>query len=493
MARPQARRRVSKAGVTGARPPAAPRAPAFPWRALGGPLPEAARRALLASARALAADARARPRGAPDATPFVSLYVDGGLRGCCGCDDGDPGGRLAVAFREAFRDRRFAALGPAERARLAVQVSYVHGVRRVEPREAVRLVEPGTHGLAVVPRARAPAMLLPHVARDRQLDGAVFCEALARKAGLDAAGWRRASLYLFETDDVTLRPPGAGDRATSAGASPAALAARWLRERVAADGRVAFAVDARARAVAGAGVMRHGRAAVVIQALAAHGGAAAAVVRARRWLGADIEAALAGRAVAGWPERLGMLAGTLALAALAGVRAPEALAAVARRPELAREPWHAAQVAAALGPDTPAALWRACVADLVERPFAPWTALAARARGDAATLARCERALAASVRREAPHAGGVDLAGVPQLAQTAAAVEALAGLPSRAAQAAVARGAAFLRRWQVRPGRVPAPLDPALAAGAFPASPVVDWLRADVTAHALLALRASET
>jgi hypothetical protein len=441
---------------------------------------------------------RARP--VPDGTPFVSLYVDGGLRGCCGCDEGGPRARLEVALREAFEDRRFPALAPGERARLAAQVSYVRGVRRIDPRAAAEAIEAGTHGLAVAPRTGPPAMLLPHVARDRQLGPAAFCEALARKAGLDEAGWRRAALYAFETDDVVVRlargragEPGAAAPVPAPAAAAAALdlAARWLRDRVDADGRIAFAVDARGGTPAAAGLMRHGRAALVVQALATHGRSGAAVGRARRWLRGEIEAGLAGRAVAGWPDRPGLVAGTLALAALAGVRPGGALAAFARLPELAAEPWHGAQLAAALGTETPPALWRACVADLEQRPWAPWTAMAAWIRRDGDVLARCERALVASIRRAPPHRGGAELGDVPQIAQTAAAVEALAPLPSRAARAAVVRGTDFLRRWQLVPGRIPAPLDPALARGAFPASPIVDWLRSDVSAHALLALLAA--
>jgi len=92
------------------------------------------------------------------------------------------------------------------------------------------------------------------------------------------------------------------------------------------------------------------------------------------------------------------------------------------------------------------------VADLERRPWAPWTAMAARARGDAGVLARCERALAASIRRGPPHEGGAALGDVPQIAQTAAVVEALAGSRSRTGRAARTRGAAFLRRWQLLAG-----------------------------------------
>jgi hypothetical protein len=48
-----------------------------------------------------------------------------------------------------------------------------------------------------------------------------------------------------------------------------------------------------------------------------------------------------------------------------------------------------------------------------------------------------------------------------------------------------------LRHLQWLGENIPAPIDHQLADGAFPASPVVDLLRCDVGAHALLALGAS--
>jgi hypothetical protein len=133
-------------------------------------------------------------------------------------------------------------------------------------------------------------------------------------------------------------------------------------------------------------------------------------------------------------------------------------------------------------------LWRACVADLARKPFAPWTAMAARARRDGRARQLVERALVAAIQKGPPHDGGANVTVVPELALTALAVEALAGAPGAAA--AVRRARAFLRRWQLVPEALRAALDPS-AAYAFPASPVVDLLRVDMTGHALLALAPS--
>ncbi len=148
-----------------------------------------------------------------------------------------------------------------------------------------------------------------------------------------------------------------------------------------------------------------------------------------------------------------------------------------------------AQVVAALAGDAPRALWEACVHDLDARPFAPWTALAAAARSDAKTLRRCAPALVDSIRRRAPFAGGCGATPIPEIALTALVTEALTQVPGHAAQTAGAEARAFLRRWQYTARTTPAALDPALAVGAFPASPTMPLLRGDITAHAVLALR----
>jgi hypothetical protein len=77
---------------------------------------------------------------------------------------------------------------------------------------------------------------------------------------------------------------------------------------------------------------------------------------------------------------------------------------------------------------------------------------------------------------------------VPETAVTGLAVEALAHRSEPWARAAVARGRGFLERMQLIGSRISAAMDPTLAHGAFSASPCADFLRCDITAHALLAL-----
>src|SRR5262249_8612411 len=201
----------------------------FPWRALRRPLRGSERREFARSLCELLRFQRSLggltpPRTAPDATPFVSLYADGVLRGCYGSDEGGRGERLARAFLRAAHDARFGGIGPAERGALVAQVSYARSPRLLHPETAADEIEVGTPGVPLVRDGAPPVLLLPHVARDERAAPGDYLRALARKAGLAADGriaaapfgraadgWRDGALYAFETDDVVVRPSGASD------------------------------------------------------------------------------------------------------------------------------------------------------------------------------------------------------------------------------------------------------------------------------------------
>ena len=436
---------------------------------------------------------------APDAMPIVSLYVDGALRGCAGSPEGTPGERLARGFLHAASDLRFGGIAPESRARLVAQVAYPARVRRVPLAQAVATLAPGAHGLALVLPAAPAALLLPDVAREHELDAEGLLRALEHKAGLPQGSWPDA-LYLFETETVTARaskgrvprPARVTPRAPRVTSLEAAV--RWLAARVRADGRVTFGVNPRTGEESDDGPLLHGRAAVTLQALGAHPAGRAAAARARRWLTRELDAALRGRSVAGFPKELPLVAGTLALAKRAGVAFDAPLAELARREEVAAVPWHAAQVVCALGAAAPAVLYRACVAAAEGEPLAPWTVLAARARGDHATFERTARALASHVSARGLHAGGVaqGQGTLPEVALTAAVAEALSGARPAPVVAARARALHFIERLQ-NLSLLPADVrHPALAFGAFPLTPVHAYLRSDVTAHAALALASDE-
>jgi hypothetical protein len=461
----------------------------FPLQTLAAPLApdERARvRAALGCLLAWQLELRRWPElaGLPDATPIVSLYVDGRLVGCSGTADGEPSARLARAFVQTLGDPRFGGLPADARSRLVAQVSYPCAARRATLSEALAELEIGTHGLSLVaPNGRAS--LLPDVAREHELDAAGFLDALAEKAGLERGVWPVDGLFLFETARVVAR---LGEAATPAELpDPVEAAARWLAARV-HDHGVEFGFDP----ATGQGVERppmlHGRVAILVRALFAQRTGRGAAVRAKRWLEDELARGLAGDRRVALPDSLPLLAGTLALASLAGVDCDAKLEELARAPELAREPWYAAEVVSALGRRAPAELFGACVARLDAEPFAPWTLVAARARGDEAVMERAAAGLVRCVRQRAPHRGGVGPA-LPETARTAATVEALACMPDDAeARAAVRQARAFLTAQQLFGSDYAMTPDPTWVTGAFPISPTLHFLQIDVTAHALLAL-----
>jgi AMMECR1 domain-containing protein len=469
----------------------------------GSPVPALARRLPPASRAALAKQLRAllsgqhdlatwpRPFGVGHAVPFVSLYSSRGLRGCAGAPGGEPSTRVARAFLAAMHDARFPVLTPAEQLELRAEVSFLRAPREVTLTEWNETFEAGTHGAALVSPGAATALLLPEIALARRATATKFLAALREKSARVAAPSDR--LFRFETERVVVYEhafPKANANDT---------AAAWLSGMITPSGEVFFEVDGTTAVGDGIGEMHHARISIALAALAAHGGFETRRKRALRRLASDIGNALAGRDVPGWPRGRAHVAGTLALASLAGVPLHEELRGAAAWPALHENGWHAAQVALALGRDAPAALWKACVRALEREPWAPWTAMAARARGDVAVLERALPPLVDSVRAAAPHAGGVCMPGqrpgaVPELALTAVVVEALS--PSASRSRAVARAILdarrFLRRWQCLPEQAPGSIDLRTALGAFPGSPIHAGLRVDVTGHALLALLGAE-
>ena len=419
--------------------------------ALGRPLARPERRALEKALRDLLAwhvDLRTFPRLAklPRASPYVSLYANGNLRGCYGSGEG-----LARAFLRAITDTRYGGVAPEERAELAADVAYVVRARPVRADEAENVLEPGVHGAASVIDGIA-TVLLPSVARERGYDASGFLDLLAKKTSNTRS--EEGLVWVLDMDEVSSRGVREDD--------PMRGARRFLESLVDRDGRVAFEMTPSSGELVHAGAMLHGRIAVAALALAKLG--SKKTKTARSWLARAIE-----RRAEGWPDRPDMALGTLALAARAGLVVP--LADEAARIDVANaSPWHLAQAASALGSRTPDAVWSAVVSSLDARPFSPYALMAAHARGDAAVVERCARAIISAMPRET--------------ALAAAAIEALLPLRTSEAKRAIKDARAFVLARQVLD--VPAALHPRTL-GAFRASPIAPILRCDVTAHAVLA------
>ena len=329
-------------------------------------------------------------------------------------------------------------------------------------------------------------ILLPSVARDNGYGARAMLDALVRKANLSAP---LKGLFTFEVDRVVARSK-AGRKVR--GGSPRDAAAAWLARLVRADGSIVFAIDARSGSSVASGEMHHARTAAAVQALALHGSHPALVTRARKRLARDARKALAGGAVEAWPANPARVAGTLAHLERAGVDVKRALLARAPAPRYfvrrgTRRRWRRRWA-----PRLPSPSFEHASQGLDARPWAPWTVLALAGRelaGLSDARSRAVEALIASLRTQGPHCGGVNVTPIPEVALTALTVEALRSVrPTQAVRAAIARGISFLSVWQIAADRVPAAFAPEASIGAFVGSPISSGLRADVTAHALMAI-----
>jgi len=174
----------------------------LPCLPLKGALPSAQREEVRSHAVALLRWQRTLGRwptaaSAPDATPFVSIYANGILRGCFGSHEGSPSERLSRAFLRALEDSRYGLVQPVERGLLTAVISYVRSVRLIDLARIDEELEPGADGLAVAKAGRPSAIILPQVALDTGADARALLQCLAKKAGLN--DWTGCTLYALRT------------------------------------------------------------------------------------------------------------------------------------------------------------------------------------------------------------------------------------------------------------------------------------------------------
>lgn len=377
----------------------------------------------------------------------------------------------------------------AERQRLADRIAPFVASLELE-------FEYGRDGESEPARAAAIALGVLDTERQRAALSTAMEEEIA--PGLDALGlggsyvWARRARGGFGPGRRTAPAALVGPRPTDASAVSDVpsigvaidRAARFLAVSVAENGQPRFALDPRGECQH-RGEMLHGRAAISLRALRAHGGHGAASERLAQWLHQQLRALVAGERPPGIPHDAWMGAGTLALACLAGVPLRQAL--LDRLPSLPRSEadpqarFHAGQVATALGEGCPAWVFELSCAEVDATPWAPWTAQAAFLRGDQAGWARARDGLLSTLAQD--DAGPAAL----PVAVVAAALEALgpAAATEPALRGPIASACDCLLRLQHGP-RSSATL------GAFPLSRDEPVLRTDVTAHALLALLACD-
>ncbi len=135
-----------------------------------------------------------QPRGA-----FVTLHLEGQLRGCVGFIQPTRGLYLTIAeaaLNAAFHDPRFLPVSEEEAPGLEVEISVLSPLQPILPEQIVV----GRHGL-VVARGLYRGLLLPQVAVEQEWDAPTFLEQTCLKAGLPADAWKRgATLQAFTAE-----------------------------------------------------------------------------------------------------------------------------------------------------------------------------------------------------------------------------------------------------------------------------------------------------
>ncbi len=139
-----------------------------------------------------------RPGGA-----FVTIRIDGNLRGCIGYIQAPlPLAEVVaeVAEKAALEDPRFPPLSLQEFEQVRLEISVLSPIQRISD---VNQIIVGSHGLLLELR-HARGLLLPQVAEEYGWDRETFLENTARKAGLSRNAWKDpdAVIYLFTAEII---------------------------------------------------------------------------------------------------------------------------------------------------------------------------------------------------------------------------------------------------------------------------------------------------
>lgn len=128
---------------------------------------------------------------------FVSIYIDGKLRGCIGSFENDTPLAEVVSrsAASAVLDQRFDPVKPEELPGLSIEISVLSPLKRINSPAEIEL---GRHGI-YIRKGWSKGTFLPQVATKYHLSLEEFLGRCSRdKAGLGYEGWKDAELYTYE-------------------------------------------------------------------------------------------------------------------------------------------------------------------------------------------------------------------------------------------------------------------------------------------------------
>jgi len=130
---------------------------------------------------------------------FVTLYLDGELRGCIGFIESNlPLWKsVAEAARlSAFEDPRFPPLGKEELGKVKFEISVLTKPQKIE-RDILKNVKAGKDGL-IVEHAGHSGLLLPQVATEYRWNAEKFLEQTCLKAGVQKDSWKEKGCRVYK-------------------------------------------------------------------------------------------------------------------------------------------------------------------------------------------------------------------------------------------------------------------------------------------------------
>ncbi len=120
---------------------------------------------------------------------FVTLHIDGKLRGCIGLIESQMPLKETVyemAYHAAFHDPRFPALTADELPQVDLEISVLTKPRPIDSPQLIRLGQDGI----IFSKSHCRALFLPQVAPEQGWDLEMTLSALSRKAGLPPSEWK---------------------------------------------------------------------------------------------------------------------------------------------------------------------------------------------------------------------------------------------------------------------------------------------------------------
>jgi AmmeMemoRadiSam system protein B/AmmeMemoRadiSam system protein A len=141
---------------------------------------------------------------------FVTLTIDGNLRGCIGHIRGveplhSTVAKMAVAA--AMEDPRFPRLQSEEFGRVSIEISVLTPLEKISDPERI---EVGRDGI-FIEKGYHTGLLLPQVATDNGWDRYQFLDQTCRKAGMAPGCWREgADIYIFSAQIFNEEETGGG-------------------------------------------------------------------------------------------------------------------------------------------------------------------------------------------------------------------------------------------------------------------------------------------